>query len=79
MQDSVTVHRQLDHFVTEHLRTAIMDGDLEPGEWLRQQESPSISSYSLLNHRFHQIIYTASQRDYLTRALERHDGQPAEL
>lgn len=154
MRDSATVHRQLHQFVTEHLRTAILDGALQPGEWLRQQrianelgvsqmpvrealktlaaegvveyipyrgarvvefssedvadlyaqrsflegraaraaahhitpegldqlravhtqmreqESPSISSYSSLNHRFHQIIYTASQRDYLIRALD---------
>ncbi|MGD9375460.1 MAG: GntR family transcriptional regulator, partial [Anaerolineae bacterium] len=154
MQDGVTVHRQLHQLVTEHLRTAILDGDLQPGEWLRQQriadelgvsqmpvrealkalaaegvveyipyrgarvvefspedvadlyaqrsflegraaraaahhitpkdldqlraihtqmreqDSLSISSYSSLNHRFHQIIYTASQRDYLIRALD---------
>ncbi|MGD8599184.1 MAG: GntR family transcriptional regulator, partial [Anaerolineae bacterium] len=37
MQDGVTVHRQLHQLVTEHLRTAILDGDLQPGEWLRQQ------------------------------------------
>jgi len=94
MQNSVAVHKQLDHFVTEYLRTAVLDGHLESGEWLwqpwsadelgvselpvreerdrlrtiltqvREQESLGISSYSLLNHRFHQFIYTAGQRDY---------------
>ena len=154
MRDGVVPHRQLHHLVTEHLRTAILDGELQPGEWLRQQQiadalgvsqmpvrealkalaadgvveyvpyrgarvvgfSPddvadlysqrsflegraaraaahsitpeelaqlravhtemrgqltsSISRYSLLNRRFHQIIYTATQRDYLIHALD---------
>jgi DNA-binding GntR family transcriptional regulator len=37
---------------------------------MREQANPSIASYSALNRRFHQIIYTASQRDYLIHALD---------
>lgn len=31
-------HRQLRHFVTEKLRLAILEGELKPGEWLRQEK-----------------------------------------
>lgn len=148
-------HQQLSHVVSERLRTAILDGELKPGEWLRQKPiaeelgvspmpvrealktlaaegvvdyvpyrgarviefSPEdvadlyaqrgflegraakaasqaitseelaalhdlqhqmqnhltqdrLSEHSRLNRRFHRIIYTASRRDYLVRALD---------
>ena len=31
-------HRQLQHVVADHLRTAILDGELKPGDWLRQKQ-----------------------------------------
>lgn len=154
MQDATASHRQLYQIVTEHLRSAILEGKFRPGEWLRQQRiadalgvsqmpvrealktlaaegvveyipyrgarvvgvssedvvdlyaqrsflegraaraaahsitekdlvqlrtihvqmhgqmTSSLSRYSSLNRRFHQIIYTASQRDYLIHALD---------
>jgi DNA-binding GntR family transcriptional regulator len=153
--DSIVDHRQLHDLVAERLRTAILDGDLKPGEWLRQRQiaeelgvspmpvrealrqlaaegvvehvpyrgarvvqfSPEDvadlyanrrhleslaaksaaknitpgeldelrvlqvqmreevalnrpSAYARLNRRFHRVIYNASQRDYLVRALD---------
>jgi DNA-binding GntR family transcriptional regulator len=149
-------HRQLQHVVADHLRTAILDGELKPGDWLRQQHiaeelgvspmpvrealtqlaaegvvehvpyrgarvatfsmddvadlyanrallesmaaaaaalnvtpeelaelrdlqsqmrgkltSGRLSEYSQLNRRFHRVLYVASRRDYLVRALDR--------
>jgi DNA-binding GntR family transcriptional regulator len=148
-------HRQLHRVVSERLRTAILDGELKPGEWLRQKQiaeemgvsempvrealktlaaegvvdyipyrgarviefsrddvadlyaqrsflegraakvaarritpeelstlhdlqvqmqngltQERLSEHSHLNRRFHQVIYTASRRDYLVRALD---------
>lgn len=37
MRDVAVPHRQLQHLVAEHLRTAILDGEFRPGQWLRQQ------------------------------------------
>jgi DNA-binding GntR family transcriptional regulator len=154
MRDVVVPHRQLQHLVAEHLRTAILDGELRPGQWLRQQRiadalgvsqmpvrealkalatqgvveyipyrgarvvgfsaddvadlyaqrsflearaarsaarsitidelaqlrevysemqgqsTSGLSQSSLLNRRFHQIIYAATRRDYLLHALD---------
>ena len=149
-------HKQLQHIVADHLRTAILDGELKPGDWLRQQQiaeelgvspmpvrealaklaaegvvehvpyrgarvtifstddvsdlysnrallesmaaaatarnitpeelgelrdlqsqmrgeltSGRLSEYSQLNRRFHRVLYVASRRDYLVRALDR--------
>jgi DNA-binding GntR family transcriptional regulator len=149
-------HRQLQHVVADHLRTAILDGELQPGDWLRQKQiaeelgvspmpvrealtklaaegvvehvpyrgarvavfstedvsdlyanrvllegmaaeasaqnitaeeldelrglqslmrgeltSGRLSEYSRLNRRFHRVLYAASRRDYLVRALDR--------
>lgn len=153
--DSFVDHRQLHEMVAERLRSAILDGDLKPGTWLRQERiakelgvssmpvrealkqlaaegvvehipyrgarvtqfSPEdvadlyanrshleslaaksatknitpeelaelrvlhahmrdqlasirLSEYARLNRRFHRVIYRASQRDYLVRALD---------
>lgn len=35
--DSFVDHRQLHEMVAERLRSAILDGDLKPGTWLRQE------------------------------------------
>jgi DNA-binding GntR family transcriptional regulator len=149
-------HKQLQHIVADHLRTAILDGELKPGDWLRQKQiaeelgvspmpvrealtklaaegvvehvpyrgarvtifstddvsdlyanrallesmaaaaaarnitpeelgelrdlqsqmrgeltSGKLSEYSQLNLRFHRVLYVASRRDYLVRALDR--------
>jgi DNA-binding GntR family transcriptional regulator len=37
LQDETVRHRQLQSIVSEHLRLAILDGDYQPGEWLRQK------------------------------------------
>lgn len=148
-------HQQLYHIVSERLRTAILDGELKPGEWLRQKQiaeelgvsqmpvrealktlaaegvvdyvpyrgarvvefssedvadlyaqrsflegraakaaaqkitpkelaalhelqvqmqsgltQDRLADHSRLNRRFHQLIYKASRRDYLVRALD---------
>lgn len=153
--DKTVQHRQLHDLVVEHLRTAILDGQLKPGDWLRQERiaeelgvspmpvrealkqlaaegvvehipyrgarvaqfsledvadlyanrrhleslaaksaaknitseelaelralhaqmreelsSNRPSEYARLNRHFHRVIYTASQRDYLVRALD---------
>jgi DNA-binding GntR family transcriptional regulator len=153
--DSLVDHRQLRDLVAERLRTAILDGNIKPGEWLRQERiaeelgvssmpvrealkqlaadgvvehipyrgarvtrfSPEdvadlyanrshleslaaksasrnitpdelgelralhaqmrdelgsirLSEYARLNRRFHSVIYRASRRDYLVRALD---------
>jgi DNA-binding GntR family transcriptional regulator len=153
--ESIVDHRQLHDLVAERLRTAILDGNLKPGEWLRQRQiaeelgvspmpvrealkqlaaegvvehipyrgarvaqfSPEDvddlyanrrhleslaaksaaknitpeelaelhalqaqmreelelnrpSEYARLNRRFHRVLYTASRRDYLVRALD---------
>ena len=155
-QKDALPHRQLQHIVADHLRTAILDGELKPGDWLRQRQiaeelgvspmpvrealtklaaegvvehvpyrgarvarfstddvsdlyanrallesmaaaaaaqnitpeelgelrdlqarmqgeltSEGLSEYSRLNRRFHRVLYVASRRDYLVRALDR--------
>jgi DNA-binding GntR family transcriptional regulator len=37
---------------------------------MRGQLTSSLSRYSVLNRRFHQIIYRAARRDYLIHALD---------
>lgn len=37
MDASLPSHKQLRHWVADRLRTAILEGNLKPGEWLRQE------------------------------------------
>jgi DNA-binding GntR family transcriptional regulator len=37
LHEDTLPHKQLRHLVYEYLRTAILDGTLKPGEWLRQK------------------------------------------
>lgn len=39
-------HKQLRHLVTERLRLAILEGELKPGEWLRQEHLAQILGVS---------------------------------
>lgn len=37
MDTSLPSHKQLRHWVADRLRAAILEGDLKPGQWLRQE------------------------------------------
>lgn len=37
LQDDTVQHKQLQHVVSERLRMAILNGEYQPGEWLRQK------------------------------------------
>jgi DNA-binding GntR family transcriptional regulator len=37
MENNSFTHRQLQHWVADRLRAAILDGQFKPGEWLRQE------------------------------------------
>ena len=36
-KDNIPTHKQLRHWVADRLRTAVLEGGLRPGEWLRQE------------------------------------------